>query len=97
MSLREIRTRATKIANSFRKIKEFEKVHAPKKAEGWLLSSWIGYEVELEYMPGGTSAAAREHYVIQVRGTTLGDIHVSGPHHGMVQDIRAAAVNAVRS
>lgn len=74
MSLREIRTRATKIANSFRKIKEFEKVHAPKKAEGWL-----------------------EHYVIQVRGTTLGDIHVSGPHHGMVQDIRAAAVNAVRS
>lgn len=97
-NLREIRTRATKIANAFRKIKAFDKVHAPRKAQGGLLSPWVGYEVELEYKAGGSSTV--EHYYIEVRGATLGDIHVEGGGwgipSGMYHDIRAAAVNAVR-
>jgi hypothetical protein len=98
-NLREIRTRATKIANAFRKIKAFDKVHAPRKTQGGIITPWVGYEVELEYVPGGTSAAAPEHYYIEVRGVTLGDIHVDGgawAPAGMIHDIRAAAVNAVR-
>lgn len=97
-NLREIRTRATKIANAFRKIKAFDKVHAPRKSTPTFSGAWIGYEVELEYKAGGSSNV--EHYYIEVRGMTLGDIHVVGAGwgipSGMFHDIRTAAVNAVR-